>query len=435
MSSNVGKNPLIQAASEKFGNVDKFQENDVVLVNTEGLGSINGRSVMFVCAPIAWTINNKRELMTDERLATCYKKIFDEFDKSNGKAISIPAFSTGAGGVTKEQSARIALQETDKYLNSHNRAKKNDDLEIEFDCFDEAVGEEYAKQYNENYLNKNNSFGDLVSFRKGKETADIGVSKKDIIVCPIREKLNLGESGPIAKTICGLAAQAKVAPPEKDKKGAQAGVGSSEKDKKVTQEKDKKDARADGQIIEKDGQSKNTKTINDAAGQLNLIPSQDGGCSAELLKTFLKNWEDKFKEYPLFIGKFQEKIDRNENLTANEFSELRKIIWGNIVHLEKLYEGEGHKGKLDEQRAGQIFENRYEGMELRDLREDETKFGKFIDEVPKLGPDGTLIDSDKKEYVDSDKKELDSKQKGSVKPDIKPGNKPTPYDNIGDEQL
>jgi O-acetyl-ADP-ribose deacetylase len=70
----------------------------------------------------------------DFLLASCYSNSFKLASKNNIKSIAFPSISTGVYSFPTERAAKIAIQETEKFLNGNTNLRK-----VIFVCFDEKT--------------------------------------------------------------------------------------------------------------------------------------------------------------------------------------------------------------------------------------------------------------------------------------------------------
>lgn len=188
--------PLIDAAKQKKSPQD-FNANDTVSVPITH-GELQARNVIFACTPVG-------DYMTSDKFRECYKNIFSTFEQDikaakEKKTLAISSFSTGQAlenvknknPITKENVAQAAIEEALDHL------KRNPNTNIRFVCFEDSDLMLYQKILNQE---RQKGHVDRISVAKG----NIEVQDADAIVCPIREKYDLTDSGPTAKAIIRVA--------------------------------------------------------------------------------------------------------------------------------------------------------------------------------------------------------------------------------------
>lgn len=153
-----------------------------------------------------------------KQMPQCYDNIFKAFSGTfkafsgttqKSHEIAIPAFNVSAGGIPPKQAAKIAVYKAVEFLEANPQAK------VRFVCYNEdQAGKESYQQYWEsiNAVTNNGQDKELASRLKVTPGRIEDVEGVDAIVCPILGNYSVSDSGPIANTICKLAAQAKVAP-------------------------------------------------------------------------------------------------------------------------------------------------------------------------------------------------------------------------------
>jgi O-acetyl-ADP-ribose deacetylase (regulator of RNase III) len=75
----------------------------------------------------------------DELLASCYRSCFELAERHGIRTLAFPSISTGAYGFPMERAARIALQETKRFLEQDTPVEK-----VVLVCFGKSAAELYA---------------------------------------------------------------------------------------------------------------------------------------------------------------------------------------------------------------------------------------------------------------------------------------------------
>jgi len=94
------------------------------------------RWVIHTPGPI-WREGNHHE---DELLANCYKNCFNLVEEYNIKSIAFPSISTGVYSFPIERATKIALKETQTFLNQNNHVTN-----VQFVCFNDTAYMVYKK--------------------------------------------------------------------------------------------------------------------------------------------------------------------------------------------------------------------------------------------------------------------------------------------------
>ncbi len=92
--------------------------------------SLPAKFVIHTVGPV-WRGGDSNE---DDLLADCYKNSLAVAVENNVKTIAFPAISTGVYGFPSERAAKIALDETKKFLTNNSILEK-----VIFVCFDERT--------------------------------------------------------------------------------------------------------------------------------------------------------------------------------------------------------------------------------------------------------------------------------------------------------
>jgi O-acetyl-ADP-ribose deacetylase (regulator of RNase III) len=85
-----------------------------------------------------WNGGHRNE---EELLASCYRNCLRLATENNVRSIAFPAISTGVYRFPRERAAHIAVSETKKFLEHHEKMEK-----VIFVCFDEEMRKVYEEE-------------------------------------------------------------------------------------------------------------------------------------------------------------------------------------------------------------------------------------------------------------------------------------------------
>lgn len=207
-TAKVHSSRILKAAIEKMP-PGQFRRGTFVTVPS--VAPLKSAQVMLYAAPLASDLPRKGGLFGvlgadyTASLGEAYTSLLNEALTQGARSISIPLFSTGAGGIDPEKAAKAALAAAYKFSIEHPNA-----LEIRFISWkaddqhqDSKSFAAFSSEYNRLRLNKDR---DHISVIQGL----LEQQDTDIIVVPIREGYDLEASGPTAKAVFQAIQQAQL---------------------------------------------------------------------------------------------------------------------------------------------------------------------------------------------------------------------------------